>query len=367
MIAEAIRAKALELGFAEARIASAGPIAGAAEHLAAFLAAGCHGDMAWLAETAARREAPQALWPEARSIVVVGDNYGPQGDPLAGLAHPDRGNISVYARGRDYHDGMKKRLRALARWLVERLGGEVKAFVDTAPVMEKPLAEQAGLGWQGRHTNLVSRRFGSWLFLGALFTSVELPADTPEDDHCGRCRACESACPTGALAAGKIEPRRCISYLTIEHKAGIAPGLRSLMGNRIYGCDDCLAVCPWNKFAVPATAPDYLPRGELTVPLLADLAGLDDAAFRRLFAGSPVKRTGRDRFVRNVLIAVGNSAVPALAPVAVGLLADAAPPVRGMAIWATRRLLPAAEVDLLARRYRPTEDDPSVLDEWDRP
>ncbi|PKU22327.1 tRNA epoxyqueuosine(34) reductase QueG [Telmatospirillum siberiense] len=361
---EAIRAKALELGFAEARFAPAAPVPGAAPGLAGYLAAGCHGEMAWMAETAERRAQPRALWPEAASVIVLGENYGPGRHPLAALDHPDRGHISVYARGRDYHDVLKKRLKALARWLVERHGGEVKVFSDTAPVMEKPLAAVAGLGWQGRHTNLVSQRFGSWLFLGEVFTTLEIPPDPPEGDHCGRCRACETSCPTGALVEGRIDPRRCVSYLTIEHKGHIPRELRALMGNRIYGCDDCLAVCPWNKFAVPTAHADYLPRAELLAPRLADLASLDDEAFRSFFSASPIKRIGRDRFLRNVLIALGNSTDPAFAPVARRMVGDASPLVRGSAIWALRRLLPIDDFTALRALLAGEESDAAVALEW---
>jgi epoxyqueuosine reductase len=363
---EAIRAKALELGFAAARFASAVPVPGAEEGLAGYLAAGCHGDMAWMAETAKRRVAPQALWPDARSVIVLGENYGPGSDPLAALDYPERGLVSVYARGRDYHDIVKKRLKALARWLVDSHGAEVKVFTDTAPVMEKPLAAMAGLGWQGRHTNLVSRHFGSWLFLGEIFTTLDLSPDAPEADHCGRCRACETICPTGALADGHIDPRRCISYLTIEHKGHIPADLRPLMGNRIYGCDDCLAVCPWNKFASPTNHPDYLPRAELLAPRLADLASLDDAEFRVVFAGSPVKRIGRDRLLRNVLIAMGNSDTPALVPSILNVLSDPASVVRVAAIWALSRLLPKPTFVALAQRHAKDETDPQALAEWQR-
>ena len=365
-LTQAIRAKALELGFAEARFTTTAQVPGAAAGLAGYLAAGCHADMAWMAETAERRASPQALWPEARSVIVLGENYGPGGDCLAVLSHPDRGHVSVYARGSDYHDILKKRLKALARWLVESHGGEVKVFTDTAPVMEKPLAARAGLGWQGRHSNLVSRRFVSWLFLGEIFTTLELPPDKPEADHCGRCRSCESACPTGALADGRIDPRRCVSYLTIEHKGHIPPALRPLMGNRIYGCDDCLAVCPWNKFASPTSEAGYRPRAELQAPRLADLAGLDDAGFRALFAGSPIKRIGRDRFLRNVLIALGNCGDPVVLPVLRDMLEDSAPVVRGAAIWATRRMMPASEFRELAARMAENETDGDVLLEWRR-
>lgn len=361
---DAIRAKALELGFAEARFATSAPVPGAAEGLTGYLAAGCHADMDWMAETADRRAAPQALWPEARSVIVLGENYGPGGDPLAVLDHPDRGNVSVYARGRDYHDVLKRRLKALARWLVDTHGGAVKVFTDTAPVMEKPLAARAGLGWQGRHTNLVSRRFGSWLFLGEIFTTLVLPPDAAETDHCGRCRACETVCPTGALVDGKIDPRRCISYLTIEHKGPIPAALRPLMGNRIYGCDDCLAVCPWNKFAQPSHEAAYLPRAEMLAPRLADLAALDDAGFRTVFTASPVKRIGRDRLLRNVLIAIGNSDDQSLIPAARTLLTDPAPMVRGAAIWALRRLLPKAAFDDLATLHGQSEDEPATASEW---
>jgi epoxyqueuosine reductase len=335
---QSIRDTAVALGFAEVRFTSASAVPGAGEGLAGYLADGRHGDMAWMADTADRRVAPRALWPDARSVIVLADNYGPGIDPLAVLAVPERGSISVYARGRDYHDILKKRLKALARWLVETWGGEIKVFVDTAPVMEKPLAARAGLGWQGRHTNLVSRRFGSWLFLGEVFTTLDIAPDPSEADHCGVCRRCETACPTGALVDGRIEPRRCVSYLTIEHKGTIPAALRPLIGNRIYGCDDCLAVCPWNKFASPATESDYRPRVELLAPRLADLAALDDAAFRQLFAGSPIKRIGRDRLLRNVLIAIGNSGDASLGMVATVLRRDASPLVRAMATWAARRL-----------------------------
>lgn len=336
---QAIRDQALALGFVAVRFAPVALPPGAPENLAGYLAQGCHGDMLWMAKQAERRATPAQLWPEARSVIVLGENYAPAGDPLALLAHPDRGNISVYARGSDYHDRLKKRLKALAHWLVARYGGEARLFTDTAPVMEKPLAALAGIGWQGRHTNLVSRDFGSWLFLGEIFTSLELTPDPPARDHCGHCHACESVCPTGALAKGRIDPRRCISYLTIEHQGTIPEALRPLMGNRIYGCDDCLAVCPWNKFAKMPALSDYRPRMELSAPRLADLASLDEAGFRALFAGSPIKRIGRDRFLRNVMIAIGNSGRSDLAPAAEVRLADASPLVREMALWALAQLL----------------------------
>jgi epoxyqueuosine reductase len=299
-----------------------------------------------------------------RSIVMLGVNYAPQHDPLAVLERRRRGAISVYAQGDDYHEVIESRLKSLARWLVTRAGGEVKVFVDTAAVMEKPLAAAAGLGWQGKHTNLVSRRFGSWLFLGAIFTTLELPPDERELDHCGSCQACLDICPTAAFPAPyRLDARRCISYLTIEHKGPIPRELRPLIGNRIYGCDDCLAVCPWNKFAQAGRDARLAARAALEAPSLAELAGLDDAAFRALFRKSAVKRTGRDRFVRNVLIAIGNSGDPALAPPAERLLDDSCPLVRGAAVWALSRLVPRDRLAALADSHR-HEGDPAVRDEW---
>jgi epoxyqueuosine reductase len=296
---------------------------------------------------------------------MLGVNYGPDHDPLAITQQPGLAAISVYARGDDYHDVIKKRLKALARWLVATAGGDVKVFVDTAAVMEKPLAAAAGLGWQGKHTNLVSRDFGSWLFLGALFTTLELPPDPAMPDHCGSCRACLDVCPTAAFPAPyRLDARRCISYLTIEHKGPIPRDLRPLMGNRIYGCDDCLAVCPWNKFARQGRDAKLAARGEFRAPPLAELARLDDAAFRRLFARTAVKRTGRDRFVRNVLIAIGNSGDPALAPCAIGLLGDPAAIVRGAAVWALGRLAGWEEMAALSARYAGDESDLAVREEW---
>jgi epoxyqueuosine reductase len=321
--------------------------------------------MGWLAARADQRGAPQSLWPAAHSVVVCGLSYAPADDPLASLTAHDRGTVSVYARNRDYHDVLKGKLRGLAGWLNTTFAAEVKLFVDTAPVMEKPLAARAGLGWQGKHTNLVSRRHGSWLFLGEIYTTLALAPDTPEADHCGACRRCLDVCPTAAFPAPyQLDARRCISYLTIEHKGPIPRALRPLMGNRIYGCDDCLAVCPWNKFAQPHATPALLPRAELTAPRLAALAALDDAAFRQLFSGSPIKRTGRDRFVRNVLIALGNSGDASLAPVAMQRLADPSPLVRGAAVWALERLLDAAAFAALRARALATEADPQVRDEW---
>jgi epoxyqueuosine reductase len=320
--------------------------------------------MAWMAGKADRRGNPRALWPDARSIVMLGLNYGPDDDPLAILKERTRGGISVYARGDDYHDVIKPRLKAIGRWLVERTGGEVKVFVDTAPVMEKPLAEAAGLGWQGKHTNLVSRQLGSWLFLGAIFTTLDLVPDAPERDHCGACHACLDVCPTAAFPAPyRLDARRCISYLTIEHKGPIAREFRPLMGNRIYGCDDCLAVCPWNKFAQISREMKFAAREALRAPPLAELARLDDAAFRALFAKSPVKRIGRARFLRNVLIAIGNSGDPALVDEVERLLDDPSPLVRGAAIWALGRLSNARLVECAKRLYV-IETDESVIAEW---
>jgi epoxyqueuosine reductase len=336
----------------------------AQRHLADFLAAGAHGDMTWMEKNAERRGDPRVLWPQVRSIIMLGLNYGPDEDPLAILAARRRGAISVYARGDDYHDVIKPRLKAVARALVDRAGGDVKVFVDTAAVMEKPLAGAAGLGWQGKHTNLVSRELGSWLFLGAIFTTLELAADEPERDYCGTCRACLDVCPTDAFPAPyRLDARRCISYLTIEHKGPIPHALRPRMGNRIYGCDDCLAVCPWNKFARQGREAKLATRAALAAPHLADLARLDDRQFRALFTKSTIKRTGRDRFVRNVLIAIGNSADAALADEAERLVTDAAPLVRGAAIWALGRLAPQ-RLAALAAQHRAAEVDPSVAHEW---
>ena len=361
----AILAHARALGFQAVGVASADGAPEDAEALQEFLRLGYAGDMAWLPRTAERRAAPRALWPEARSVVVVGLNYGPAHDPLRLLEAPARGIVSAYAQGRDYHDVMKGRLRRLARFVVDTYGAEVKLFVDTAPVMEKPLAARAGIGWQGKHTNLVSREHGSWLFLGALFTTLDLAPNRGEADHCGSCRQCLDVCPTDAFPAPyRLDARRCISYLTIEHKGHIAPEYRTAMGNRIYGCDDCLAVCPWNKFARRTEDYAFLPRAELTAPRLADLAGLDDATFRTVFSGSPIKRLGRDRFVRNVLIAIGNCRDAGVWPAAEKLLDDGSPLVRAMAVWASRRLLAPHAFTKLRTRHEPAERDPAVLAEW---
>jgi epoxyqueuosine reductase len=363
-VRQQIRDKALSLGFDAVGFARAELGAEARDRLAAFVAEGLHGDMGWMADTAARRGDPAVLWPAARTVVVLGANYGPAADPLAALARRDRATVSVYAQGRDYHDLVKKRLKALARWMHEGLHADVKVFVDTAPVMEKPLAQAAALGWQGKHTNLVSREFGSWLFLGEVFTTLELAPDAPEADHCGACRRCLDICPTAAFPAPyRLDARRCISYLTIEHKGHIPREFRAAMGNRIYGCDDCLAVCPWNKFAQRTGDAELLPRAELSAPLLADLAGLDDAAFRQVFSGSPIKRIGRDRFVRNVLIALGNSGDPALAGVVAARLDDPSALVRAMAVWALARLQPA-NLAQLRDVHQAAESDPDVRAEW---
>jgi epoxyqueuosine reductase len=320
--------------------------------------------MTWMATHAARRADPGTLWPQARSIIMLGVNYGPDDDPLSILNERTRGGISVYARGEDYHELIKSRLKHLGRWLMAHGGGDIKVFVDTAPVMEKPLAAAAGLGWQGKHTNLVSRQLGSWLFLGAIFTTLDLPPNPPEQDHCGNCRACLDICPTAAFPAPyRLDARRCISYLTIEHKGPIPRELRPLMGNRIYGCDDCLAVCPWNKFAQTGREIKLAARDELRAPRLADLARLDDTAFRALFTKSAVKRIGRDRFVRNVLIAIGNSGDVTLANEAERLLADVSPLIRGAAVWALGRL-DRDRLELCAMKYALAESDPEAAAEW---
>ena len=364
-IKSAIRDEALRLGFDAVGFAPAQLAPGARAHLAEFLARGYHGDMGWLAARAEERGDPQALWADARSVVVLGVNYAPEADPLAALSRRDRGAISVYAQGRDYHDIVKARLKTLARWIDGRWPGALKLFVDTAPVMEKPLAASAGLGWQGKHTNLVSRDFGSWLFLGEIYLSLALPPDAAEADHCGACRRCLDACPTGAFPQPyQLEARRCISYLTIEHKGHIDADLRPLIGNRIYGCDDCLAVCPWNKFARATAEPGFRPRDALAAPTLAALARLDDAGFRALFSGSPVKRIGRDRFLRNVLIAIGNSGEARLQASAEALLDDPSPLVRAMAVWALRRLAEAGAVAALRAARLPQESDAAVRAEW---
>jgi epoxyqueuosine reductase len=326
-----------------------------------FLADGAHGDMIWLETTQARRVSPAALWPDVRSVVMLGLNYGPDEDPLKVLAQRDRGAISVYARGEDYHELIKSRLKAVARWLIQNAGGDVKVFVDTAAVMEKPLAASAGLGWQGKHTNLVSREFGSWLFLGSIFTTLDLPKDGAEPDHCGNCRACLDVCPTAAFPEPyRLDARRCISYLTIEHKGSIPRELRPLIGNRIFGCDDCLAVCPWNKFAQAGREAKLAAREALRAPKLGELTRLDDAQFRLLFTKSGAKRTGRERFMRNVLIAIGNSGDVSLVPDAKRLLDDPSPLIRGAAVWALSRLMAKDEFAAIRR----DDADAAVNEEW---
>ena len=355
---------ARQAGFDAFGVASPDQLPSVSAKLAAFLEYGRHGTMDWMKETAERRAHPRALWPEVRSVILLGMNYGPETDPLATLGHKDRATISVYARNRDYHDVIKGRLKEIAGRLAARSGADVKVFVDTAPVMEKPLAAAAGLGWQGKHTNLVSRDFGSWLFLGAIFTTAELEADRHEADSCGSCRACLDICPTDAFPAPyQLDARRCISYLTIEHKGPIPREFRKPMGNRIYGCDDCLAICPWNKFAQSANEAKLKARDDLNAPALDHLLALDDAGFRSLFSGSPIKRIGRDRFVRNALIAAGNSGIDALAARCEALLEDPEPVVRGAAIWALTNLRPDNAVKL-ARRAAERENDPDVKTEW---
>jgi epoxyqueuosine reductase len=361
---EAIAGEAKTLGFDAFGIVAPDAIPNALPRLKEFLADGAHGEMAWLAANPERRADPRTLWSDVRSIVMLGVNYGPDDDPLQLLGKRDRGAISTYARGDDYHDVIKSRLKALARWMVKHAGGDVKVFVDTAAVMEKPLSEAAGLGWQGKHTNLVSRDFGSWLFLGSIFTTLDLPRDQPDENRCGSCRACLDACPTDAFPSPyRLDARRCISYLTIEHKGAIPREFRKLIGNRIYGCDDCLAVCPWNKFAQQGREMKLRAREELREPSLADLSRLDDPAFRALFSKSPVKRIGRDRFIRNVLIAIGNSGDAALSEHAERLLDDESALVRGAAAWALAQLLPEDAFGALATSHLAHEADQGVRDE----
>ena len=358
-----IIARAIAEGFDVVRVTDARAAVGNRQGLWSHLAAGHHGEMDWMETRREERADPLTLWRDARSAIVLGLNYGPERNPLEILARKELGAVSVYAQGEDYHDVVKKKLKAVAGFIFEKTRAEVKVFVDTAPVMEKPLAQKAGLGWQGKHTNLVSREFGSWLFLGSIFTTLELAPDEAEADHCGNCRACLDICPTAAFPAPyKLDARRCISYLTIENKGPIPREFRKAMGNRIYGCDDCLAVCPWNKFAQSAREMRLQPRA--AAPHLAELARLDDPAFRALFRKSPVKRIGRDRFLRNVLIAIGNSGDPALAAEAKRSLADPSALVRGAAVWALRQLLPDAEFETLARAHGAQENDETVGQEW---
>ncbi len=360
-----IRQQSLAAGFDVVRITGADFDAGHGENLAGFINAGFHGDMEWMKTRQQQRSSPQALWPQAGSIIMLGLNYGPETDPLSDLDDSSKGVISLFARRKDYHDIIKKKLKTIARWLHNETGEQVKVFVDTAPVMEKPLAMNAGIGWQGRHSCIVSREFGSWLFLGEIFTSAVLESDAPGVFSCGKCTACIDICPTGAIVASqRIDARRCISYLNIEFKGHIDRALRRAMGNRIFGCDDCLAVCPWNKFAKTCRTGTMALRPQLENLELRNLAALNDAAFRTLFAGTPVKRTGRDRFIRNVLIAIGNSGDRELARSAGRLLDDASPLVRAMAVWALAQLLPPERVREYYLKYGSRETDQYVLAEW---
>lgn len=359
-----LKRESAALGFDLCRVTRPDSIPDAKQRLGQFIDAGRHGTMEWMAETRERRGDPRTLWSDVRSVAVFGLNYGPDEDPRGILDRKDRAAISVYARNRDYHDVMKGRLKEIATRFAAKAGADVKVFVDTAPVMEKPLAAAAGLGWQGKHTNLVSREHGSWLFLGSMFTTADLNIDASEADHCGSCRACLDACPTAAFPAPyQIDARRCISYLTIEHKGPIDPEFRPLIGNRIYGCDDCLAACPWNKFANEASEMKLKEREDLKEPSIVFLLTLDDPTFRTFFSGSPVKRIGRDRFIRNVLIAAGNSGDRSLIEQCRALAADASPVVRGMAVWALSRLMEAGEFEAFAAQ-RENESDEEVLNEW---
>ena len=363
-----LKARSEALGFSAFGIAAADARPDLPGKLATALAEGWHGDMDWMESTRARREAPAGLWDKARSVIMVGMNYGPDSNPLDLLERKDRGNISVYARNRDYHEIIKGKLKELAGLLGRRTGHEVKVFVDTAPLMEKPFAEAAGLGWQGKHTVLVSRTHGSWLFLGAILTSADLPTAAPARPSCGTCTACLDVCPTNAFPAPyQLDARKCLAYLNNEHKTQIPRAYRAAMGNRVYGCDDCLAVCPWNKFASEAREARLRAREDLDAPELATLLALDDAGFRTLFAGSPVKRLGHARFLRNVLIAAGNSRTPALVPAIEAWLGDSDPLIRGAAIWAFRRLASSDRVTLSRARWLANERDPEVAAEWDGP
>ena len=364
LIAE-LKARALALGFEAFGITSADARPDLPAKLATALAEGWHGEMGWMEETATRRASPKGLWPDARSVILLGLNYGPETDPLANLGQGTLGTISVYARNRDYHDIIKGRLKEIAGLLHRRSGAEVKVFVDTAPLMEKPLAEAAGLGWQGKHSVLVSRAFGSWLFLGAILTDLDLPPDAPARPSCGTCTSCLEICPTQAFPAPyRLDARRCLAYLSVEHPGPIPQEFRKAMGNRIYGCDDCLAVCPWNKFASLASELKLRARPDLVAPPLADLVALDDPGFRALFTGSPIKRIGHARFLRNVLIAIGNSGDPSFRPALRERLADPAPLIRGAAIWALAQLASSHELEQLCLDLLPKESDQSVQAEW---
>jgi len=367
-ISDRLRKRAKDEGFSGIRIASADANPKTAEKLHSFINHDYHGDMEWLATTAKRRASPKAMWPQAQSAIVFAMNYGQGSDAMQRLEHKSKGVISVYALNRDYHDVIKGKLKKIARWFANEAQAEVKVFVDTAPLMEKPLAHTAGLGWQGKHTNLLSRELGSWFFIGTILTDMVLPPDEPEVDHCGSCHACLDICPTHAFPAPyQLDARRCISYLTIEHKGHIAREFRKPMGNRIFGCDDCLAVCPWNKFAQVASEAKLKAREDLISPSLDDLAGLDDAAFRKLFSGSPVKRIGRDRFIRNVLIAIGNSGNQNFASAAQDLLNDPSPLVRAMAVWALAQLMSIEQFQRLRVALERNESDLAVKAEWSSP
>jgi len=355
------------VGFEVTRITEPYGLEKAAEELDYFIDQGRHGEMAWMKEKQDRRSDPRTLWPDVNSIIMLGMNYGPDHDPMDILGHSDRGGISVYAQGTDYHNIIKKKLKQIARWFHQTTGAEVKVFVDTAPVMEKPLAEKAGIGWQGKHTNLVSRDLGSWLFLGSIFTTAKLAYDHEEKDHCGSCQNCLDICPTNAFPAPyQLDARRCISYLTIEYKGHIDLEFRKAMGNRIYGCDDCLSVCPWNKFARTANEAGYFPRPELYYPTIKDMLDLSDSDFRQVFTASPIKRIGRDYFIRNLLIAAGNSGTPELLPAIIEKLSEPAAVIRAMAVWAIGELASDTECRQLKEQYLPSEMDPDVIREWRR-
>lgn len=364
-LSDFLKAEALKVGFDSARITSTSGIPHAPKRLQDWLQAGYHGSMTWMESRAEQRASPALLWPDVRSVLLVGMNYAPDHDPMADLGKTDIGVISVYAQGHDYHDVIKAKLKELARAFVARSGSAVKVFVDTAPVMEKTLSEAAGLGWQGKHTALVSRTFGSWLFLGAIYTDADLQHDAPERDHCGRCRRCLDVCPTNAFPAPYVlDARRCVSYLTIEHKGLIPHELRAGIGNRIYGCDDCLAVCPWNKFAQSAREQKLSARKDLVSPSLEMFLSFDDAQFRQFFAKTPIKRIGRNRFIRNVLIAVGNTRTRACVPHVQALLSDDDPVVRGSAVWALKQLVEPYTFLTLKQVHSVQEMDAEVLAEW---
>lgn len=364
---ERIRAKAKEEGFDAIGFAQAKMGLREKARLEAFVSLGQHGDMTWMAEHLERRKDPRSLWPDVRSVIAVAINYGPENSPLNDLRAFDRANISVYARNKDYHNIIKKRLKKLGRWLGKEFNCDLKVFVDTAPILEKPLGQAAGIGWQGKHSNLVNQKFGSWLFLGEIFTTLNLEPDASEVDHCGSCKKCLDICPTNAFPEPyMLDASRCISYLTIEHKGHIPVEYREKMGNRIYGCDDCLAVCPWNKFAKMASESAFIPREDLSLPLLEDLLCLDDLSFRKKFSGSPIKRIGRNRFIRNVLIAMGNSRAKNPTVDFLNLLDDSSNIVRAMAVWAAGRMMSGEKLKILSAPYLKVETDANVLEEWDR-